>query len=92
MTTKIDKPVRRATGISIQDREIVAGLEFVDGSPCLTIKQKGFRSGWYVKIENVALFAMTQYPRTNKDQELVIKNDKQVLEKWKHELGTTTVG
>ena len=85
MTTKLGSPVLRDLGISIQGRPVIVGLETKNGKPVLSVRLKGFRSGWYADLEQVAWFCVTRYPRTNVDQQLSVKNDPDVIAKWRDE-------
>jgi hypothetical protein len=91
MTTKLDTAVRRSCGIELQGRDVIFGLELVNGRPCLTLKQKGLHSGWFASLEDIVVFAVKNYPRLKVDQEIVIKADRKQLDSWKDELETKRV-
>lgn len=85
MTTKLVSPVRRSLGFTLQGREVTAGLELKEGKPSLTLRQKGYRSGWYVDLEDVSLFAAVYCPRAAEDVKVRVTKDKEKLDKWRKE-------
>jgi len=49
--TPLKDPVFRSSGVTVNGRELVAGLELMDGIPVLSLRLKGQKSGWHLELE-----------------------------------------
>lgn len=73
MTTPLSRsPVTRSLDKKIDDREVIVTMEVVDGKHLLHFRLKGFKTGWFLSLDNLSEIASWHPRLKDRDMELMM--------------------
>ena len=83
--TPLKDPVLRVLDHRIDGRDVVVGLEISSERPVLTIRLKGYRTGWKIDLRAIADFAVLHPRVSGHDFELKPTYDEAVAKQWREQ-------
>lgn len=93
MATALKKsPVTRELDFCIDERQVLVTLDMMDNKPILHLRLKGYKTGWYINLENLSQIA-SWHPRLKSSDMELMTTPKENLKKdiesfdWKTKYG-----